>query len=119
MFPIPWTVAALTLVLYASAGMAIGALTGFLVSLALKLKVRGTLKDGLLGSFGFLLGFTGAVFMPWHQNAVSDYIGNTLVTSTTNTYQHPGRSAFVVAILLPLLRGVFRFKRERSVTRIG
>ncbi len=112
MIPIPWIV--YLLVIYALAGMAIGGLTAFLVSLAWKLSIRGIIKDGLLGSFGFLLGFFGAVVMPWHQNTITYYEGETLVSSTMNSYQHPIPVAFVIAGLLPLLHTLYRSKYSKG-----
>jgi hypothetical protein len=97
--------------------MAIGALTGLLVSLALKLKIRGIFKDGLLGSFGFLLGWIGAVFMPWPRNTIAYYVDGVLVTSTMNSYQHPVRLGFVVAVLLSLLHTLYRFKRSKGFAK--
>ena len=114
MFEISLSVHILYLVIEACAGMAIGALTGLLAALVLKLKIRGIIKDGLLGSSGFLVGFIGTPFVPWHQNTITYLVGNTEVTSTMNTYQHPGRVACAIAILLPLMRAMFRYKRERA-----
>jgi uncharacterized membrane protein YeaQ/YmgE (transglycosylase-associated protein family) len=93
------------------AGMAIGALTGYLASLVMKCEQRKLLKDAFLGSLGFLVGFYACVFLPWHQNTISYYLeGGTKVTSTMNIYQHPERVAVVVAVLLPLLYELYRFK---------
>jgi hypothetical protein len=105
------------LVIYAFAGMAIGGLTALLVSLALKLNIRGIIKDGLLGWFGFLLGFFVVAFIPWHQNTITYYEGDTLITSTMNWYQHPIPVGFVLAGLLPLLHTLYRLKRSKVLPR--
>jgi hypothetical protein len=94
--------------------MAIGALTGILVSRVFRLKIHGILKDGLLGSFGFLLGQIGTLFVPWPANTITYYVGQTLVTETANRYQHPERVGIVVAIILPLLREIYRFKLSKA-----
>jgi len=117
MLPLPLGVAVYFLVIYAFGGMAIGALTGFVVSLALKLGIRGIIKDGVLGFFGFLLGCIGATFMPWPRNTISYYVDGTLVTSTMNSYQHPIPVGFVVAVLLPLLHTLYRFKRSKDFAK--
>jgi hypothetical protein len=62
-----------------------------LLALVLKLMIQGILKDGSLGSLGVLVGFIGAVLMPWPQNTITYYVGTTLVTPTMNSYQHPER----------------------------
>ena len=48
--------------------MAIGTFTGVLLALVLKPMIQGILKDGSLGSLGFLVGFIGAVLM---QNTIT------------------------------------------------
>jgi hypothetical protein len=120
MFDISWSVVVGYLLIEACAGTAIGALTGLVASLALKLKIRGisTIKDGLLGALGFLVGFIGTPFVPWHQNTITYRVDNTVVTSTMNTYQHPGWVACAIAILLPLVRAIYRYRSERAVARI-
>jgi hypothetical protein len=40
--------------------------------------------------------------------------GGGTVATTMNTYQHPARVAIVVAVLLPLLHELYRFKRGRT-----
>ena len=105
----------IALILYAIAGMAIGALTGWLTSLIRRSRPRRVLKDAFLGSFGFLAGFFGCVFMPWPENTVVEQLkGGGSVTTTMNTYQHPERVAIVVAVLLPLLHELYWFKRAHT-----
>ena len=105
----------LFLVIYAVAGMAIGALSGWLVSLITKCGPKGFLRDMFLGSFGFLAGFVGCIFMPWPTNTVVKHLagGGTLET-TMASYQHPERVAIVMAVLLPLLHELYRIKRART-----
>ena len=117
MFPVTWPAIALFLVVYALAGMAIGAVTGWLVSLLAKTSRKGLLKDSFLGSFGFLVGFIGCIFMPWPENTITYRLeGGTEVSSTMNTYQHLERVAFAVAILLPLLHELYRRRKSHSTS---
>jgi hypothetical protein len=114
--PDPWIVTLLYFVGYALAGAALGVFTGMLAALVLKLRISGITKDCLFGSFGFLLGLVAVAFTPWPENTISYHTdGGTLVSSTMNRYQHPVRVGIVVAIILPLLRTAYRFKRESSV----
>jgi hypothetical protein len=112
--PVPWIIPALYLVAYAFGGIAMGAVTGILFSRLFRLKIQGIFKDGVLGSFGFLLGFIGTAFVPWPENTITYYVGQTLVTETMNRYQHPGRVGIVLAILLPLMRELYRFIRSKG-----
>jgi hypothetical protein len=115
MFPVPPFVVIIYLVVYAVAGMAIGALTGWVVSVTTS-GSPGLLKDAFLGSFGFVAGFFAAIFMPWHRNTISYHLpGGTLVESTMNTYQHPEWVAIAFAILLPVLHELYCW-RKRSAT---
>jgi hypothetical protein len=109
MFPVPWFVVALYLAADAVVGMAIGAITGWLVSWLTKSGRPKLLKDALLGSFGYLAGFIGCIFTPWPRNTVVKQLdGAGSVATTMNTYQHPERVAIVIAILLPLLQELYR-----------
>jgi hypothetical protein len=106
--------AIIVLIMYAIGGMAIGALSGRLTSLITRCGPTGIWMDALLGSGGFLAGLVVAVFMPWHENTISEQLeGGTTITTTTNTYQHPQRIAIVMAVLLPLLHELYRFWRMR------
>lgn len=95
-------------------GMAVGALTGLLASLMLRLKirVRDIVLDGLLGSLGFPLALVGVLLIPW-RNTIAYHVGDTLVTSTMNHYQHADLVAYVAAMLLPILRELRRFRSSR------
>ena len=115
MFPIPFIVVVFGLVLCAIAGMGIGALSGWLISLITKCGPKGVFKDMFLGSFGFLAGFIGCVFVPWPSNTVVEHLeGGGAVATTMSSYQHPERAAIVMAFLLPLLHELYRFKRART-----
>jgi hypothetical protein len=114
-FQPPLIVVVFFLVLYAIAGMAIGALSGWLISLITKCGPKGVLRDMFLGSFGFLAGFIGCTFMPWPTNTIVEHLeGGGTVVSTMSRYQHPERVAIVMAVLLPLLHELYRFKRVRT-----
>jgi uncharacterized membrane protein YeaQ/YmgE (transglycosylase-associated protein family) len=103
------------LVLYALAGMAIGALTGWLTSLVTKCGQKGLLKDGFLGSFGYLAGFIGTFLVPWPRNTITYRLeSGTEVSSTMNSYQHPEWVAIAIAILLPLLRELYLWKKRKA-----
>ena len=101
--------------------MAIGALIGWLAaSITKRGPQKGILQDAFLGSFGFLAGFIGCIFMPWPRNTVvKDLGGGGSVATTMNTYQHPERVATVIAVLLPLLYELYRFKRARTHSDFG
>jgi hypothetical protein len=119
MFPIPWTATLFYLLLYVCTGMALGGLTGLLVSLVFRRKLRsmGIVTDGALGVLGFFMGFIATLFVPWRQNTITENLaGGTVVTTTMHRYQHPERIAVVIAILLPLVRALFRYRRERKAT---
>jgi uncharacterized membrane protein YeaQ/YmgE (transglycosylase-associated protein family) len=120
-FPVAPFVVIIGLVLYAIAGMAIGALIGWLAaSITKRGPQKGILQDAFLGSFGFLAGFIGCIFMPWPRNTVvKDLGGGGSVATTMNTYQHPERVATVIAVLLPLLYELYRFKRARTHSDFG
>ena len=115
MFVVPWFVVALYVAAYAVVGMAIGAITGWLVSRLTRSVRQKLLKDALLGSFGYLAGFIGCIFMPWPRNTVVKQLdGGGSVATTMNTYQHPERVAIVIAILLPLLQELYRWRKRNA-----
>ena len=117
-FPVSPIVVAFYLIVFAIVGMAIGAVSGWLASLITKCGQQGILKDAFLGSFGYLAGFVGCIFMPWPENTVvEDLGGGGSVATTMNQYQHPERVAIVIAVLLPLLHELYRFKRTRTNRR--
>lgn len=115
LFPVTLIGVVLTLVVYVVAGMAIGALTGWLASLTTKCGPKGIFKDVFLGLFGYFAGFIGCIVMPWPTNTIVENLpGGGSFSSTSNRYQHPERVAIVMAILLPLLHELYRLKRARA-----
>lgn len=100
------------LVLCAIAGMAIGALSGWLASLITKCGPKGVFRNIFLGTLGSLLGFLGCMFIPWPSNTVVERLeGGGTVDTTMASYQHPERVAIVMAVLLPLVHELYWFKR--------
>lgn len=115
MLPVPVIVVILTLVLYAIGGMVIGALSGWLASLITKCGQKAVVRDGFLGSLGFFVGFIGCALIPWPSNTVVERLkGGGTVATTMSRYQHPERVAIVMAVLLPLLHELYRFKCART-----
>jgi len=113
-FQPPFIVVIFYFALYAVAGMAIGAFSGWVISLLTKCGPKGLLRDIFLGSFGFLAGFIGCIFMPWPSNTVVEHLdGGGTVASTMSRYQHPERVAILMAVLLPLLHELYRLKQAR------
>jgi len=114
-FPVPLILVVFWLVLCAIAGMAIGVLSGWLTSLITKCGPKGVFRNIFLGSLGFLAGFIGCMLIPWPSNTVVEHLeGGGTVATTMSRYQHPERVAIVMAVLLPLLHEVYRFKRART-----
>ncbi len=109
-----WILIFYGLICCALAGMAVGTLTGLVVSFVFKLNKGHILSDGLIGGTGFVAGFSWAIFMPWHRNTIVYYDGGGWVESTMNSYQHPERIALAAAVILPLLYELYRFVRPRS-----
>jgi uncharacterized membrane protein YeaQ/YmgE (transglycosylase-associated protein family) len=94
-------------------GMVIGAITGWLSSLILKSGTGGVIRDSFLGSFGYLAGFYGCIFMPWPRNTSSEGLAGAM-RLTMNL--HSERVSVVVAIVLPVLHEWYRSRRKRMVT---
>jgi hypothetical protein len=96
-------------------GMVVGALTGLVASLVLRVKIqfRDIVIDGLLGALSFPLAFECILLIPW-RNTITYRVGTTLVTSTMNHYQHPDLVAYSAAILLPILHEIRRFRNIKS-----
>jgi uncharacterized membrane protein YeaQ/YmgE (transglycosylase-associated protein family) len=116
-FPVPNIVVVIVLISFAIAGMAIGALTGWVSSSLARRAPRGVFRDSVLGLVGFLVGYYGCLFMPWPRNTVVERLdGGGSVATTMNTYQHPERVAVVMSILLPLLHQLYQFRRARTET---
>jgi hypothetical protein len=105
MMPIlPWPIFALFLLLHALAGMAIGALTGWVVCLVAKIRPRALVADLFFGTFGYFAGFTGCVLV-WPKNTI-----------TYGTGPNPEWAAVVGAALLPLLNELYRRKTRRTTS---
>jgi hypothetical protein len=103
------------LIFCAIAGIGIGMISGWLISLLTRCGNREVWWDGFLGSVGFLVGLIGTISMPWHENTVTEQLeGGGTVTTTMSMYQHPVRIAVVVAVILPLLHELYRFKRSHT-----
>lgn len=69
---------------YALAGMAIGAVSGWLTSAVTKTTPKRILTDALIGLTGCFAGLMTS-FLPWHRNTISYRLsGGTVVTSTAN-----------------------------------
>jgi hypothetical protein len=69
MFPVSWPLLVIFLLMHALAGMAVGALTGWLVCQVAKIRPRALVADGLLGIFGYFAGFAGCVLF-WPKNTI-------------------------------------------------
>ena len=105
MMPVlPWPIVALFLLLHALAGMAIGALTGWVVCLVAKTRPRALGADLFLGAFGYFAGFEGCVLL-WPKNTMTYGIG-----------PNPEWAAVVGAALLPLLNELYRWKSRRTTS---
>jgi hypothetical protein len=55
--------------------------------------------------------------MPWPENTVVKQLdGGGTVSTTMNTYQHPEHVAIAVAILLPLLYALYRWRKRNAAS---
>jgi membrane protein DedA with SNARE-associated domain len=79
-------------------GMAIGALTGSVVSFVLRLSIRGVQWDALLGSIGYV----AATRIPWPGSATNHNVAMTIVT-------------LALAATLPILRELYRFRKKDAI----
>jgi hypothetical protein len=114
-FAISPVIIVFALFLMVCVGVGAGALCGLLASMVLKLGTHGILKDAVLGGVGFLAGFFGSISLPWPQNTIKYHVGDISVASTMHTYQHPYNVAFAIALILPALHELYRFKQSRSL----
>jgi len=105
MMPIlPWPIVALFFLLHALAGMAIGALTGWVICLVAKVRPSALVADLFLGTFGYFAGFAGCVLVS-PKNAF-----------TYGTGPNPEWAAVAGAALLPLLNELYRRKTRRTTS---
>ena len=93
-------------------GFGVGAVMGLALSSALKLPKREAWKDALLGACGMVGGFLLRAIVPWPQNTVTYKIGDTTVSSTMRSFQHPYYVASVLSFGLPLIRGLLKAKGQ-------
>ena len=100
-------------------GMAVGALACFMASLLLRLQIgiRDIVTDGILGAIGFPIGFELALLIPW-RSTITHRMGDIVVTSTMRHYQHPALVAYSAAVLLVILRELWRFRVARKDRRL-
>ena len=115
MIPVPWPVVAIFIAAYAAAGLAIGAVTGWLISRYRTEVQRKILTDAVLGLLGFVAGLVGCLLVPWPENTVVEQLsGGGTVETTMTRYQHPERVAIAFAVLLPLLYELFRRRNHHA-----
>lgn len=67
--------------------------------------------DGILGALGFSITWGIVLLVPW-RNTIAYRVGDTMVTSTGNDFQHPDLLAYVAACLLPILHEVQRSRKS-------
>jgi Na+-driven multidrug efflux pump len=112
--PIPPILVLFYAIAHTLGGVATGAVSGFVASLAVKSKKRHAIRHAFLGVLGFWVGFIGCLFMPWPENTITYYVGHTKVQETATHYQHPFIVGYAVAILLPVLYEIIRLRQSRS-----
>jgi hypothetical protein len=96
-------------------GVAVGMATGAFACLLLRIVVRArdAIWDGILGAVGLVIAPGIVLLIPW-RNTITYRVGNTMVTSTMNHYQHPYFVANMAACLLPFLHEVHRFLKSAN-----
>ena len=60
---------------------------------------------GILGVLGFSITWGIVLLIPW-RNTIVYRVGNAMVTSTANHFQHPDLLAYVATCLLPILHEI-------------
>jgi hypothetical protein len=114
-FPIATGIVVITMVATSLVGAVIGVLSGLLSSLILRIDLRGTWKDALLGAIAVPIGFFLVFITPWPENTVRTSIGGgSEMTETMNRFQHPFLAAFILAAILPALRSLYRFNQSKK-----
>lgn len=114
LFGVAWGFLIIVFTITALIGAIVGACSGFLMALVMRLGYGDKWKDALLGGFGSLTGWFGAIFLPWQQWTVHrPIVGGGEMTETTSAFPHPFLAAWVVAALLPVLRGFWNFAKSK------
>jgi hypothetical protein len=115
MFPVPTTFVVITFGGACVIGAVFGVLSGLLSSAVLRLGLRGTWKDALLGAIAVPIGFFLVVIMPLPKYAIYTPIGGGgEMEETVSRFQHPFLAAFIFAAILPALRSLYRFRQARK-----
>lgn len=96
MFQIAPSVRIIGYVIFAGVGLAIGAVSGILASLALKLRIRHVALDAVLGTTGFMT--------VWF-------------VTTQGHYPYPMLAAAVAAAIFPVIHELARFKRSGTAAK--
>jgi hypothetical protein len=96
----------------AAVGCGVGTVESLALSSALKSPKREAWKDAVLGACGMVGGFLLCAIVPWPQNTVTYKIGDTMVSSTMRSFQHPYYVAFALSVALPLMRGLLKARRQ-------
>ena len=94
-------------------GALTGCITGLLLAAMLKRSKRDVWKDALLGGIGMILGFLLVAIIPVPPNTIMYKVGETTVTSTENSFQHPYYIAFTLAVAFPAIRAM-RVRKQRT-----
>jgi hypothetical protein len=89
LFGFPAVLGIIFFLIYAIAASILGATTGLFTRLALRQALSGTIWDALIGASGFAVGFVICIIVPWPENTITYYIGETKVQSTMNGFQFP------------------------------
>jgi membrane associated rhomboid family serine protease len=112
-FPISTTIVVMYCIGLAVVGAAIGAFIGLIAPVVSKPGPTWILKDAFLGASGMLAGWFGCVLMSSRRITTSYALegGRIVVTSTM---KHPEGAAVVVAVLLPIVHELYRFRRARA-----
>jgi hypothetical protein len=119
MFPFPAVLGIIFFIIYMIFAAILGATAGLLTRLVLRQALLGSIWDALIGASGFAVGFLLCIIVPWPENTITYYVGETRVHSTMNAFQYPFRVAYTLAAILPVLCGFVRrvrLKPQKVVT---
>jgi hypothetical protein len=99
-------------------GLVVGVAMGLVACLVLRLKIRlrDVITDSIFGALGFSVAWEMVLLVPW-RNTITYRVGDTVVTSTMNHFQHPDLLAYITACLLPALHEIHRFRK--SATKVS